>query len=203
MFGGGRRAEHHDVGNGPTELERRESHAASRHVDEHARAWSQLRDAKQHVVRGDVHDGECCPLFEWHRLGHRARLKRWHAHSLRVPAKPCYGDDPRTFAWLGHTFPERVDDARNFVTDDAWRFRRVRVKPRARHQLGEIQARGANANANLTRAWHRIGLLPNFEDIRTAVFFDPDCAHARLGSSKSHNERILERTPWGPFLGRT
>jgi hypothetical protein len=54
---------------------------------------------------------------------------------------------------------DRVQHARDLVSDGARRFRRVRVESEPRDELGQVLVCGVGADPHLTTLGHRVGRL--------------------------------------------
>lgn len=104
----------------------------------------------------------------------------WNAYLVGVRAESRQHHDPLADESAIDAVTHAVDDAGGFVADDAGNFRRVGIKPLARHHLGEVHPACSGANPHLARLWNQVGRLANFQDFGPAGLGDPHCAHQRF-----------------------
>jgi hypothetical protein len=76
---------------------------------------------------------------------------------------------------VAYTLSERIDDASDFVSDDAGGLGSIGVKALARHQIRKIDASRPNPNAHFPGFGGRIRALTDLKNFRTAIFADVDC----------------------------
>ena len=161
-------------------LDRSEAHAAGRGVNQDARARAERPGEEHHVVGRQVHDRQGSGFLERHRLGNPEDLLVRDHERVRVTAEHRHPDHAIAGTVVGDALADLVDRARHFVADDAGDLGGVRVQADPGHQVGEVDARRAHADANLTGARDRVRGLEHSKDFRGAPARDPDLPHRPL-----------------------
>ena len=168
------------------DLDRGDADAASRGVDQRPVALAKAAHHHEARVGGRVVHRDRRPLLERERVRQRQHLALGRdAHELGVAAEARAGDDAVADRVVGDALPHRLDLARDLVAHHARRLRRVRIDARARHQVGEVDARRLDGDADLARLHVGIGPLLDLQDLGAAVFGDDDSAHSCAGYSES------------------
>ena len=80
---------------------------------------------------------------------------------------------------MGDAWADRVDIAGNLVAADR-RLGSVWIEAETGKDVGEVDARRANPNPDVSLARLRVGRLADFEDLGRAVTGNEDLAHGTL-----------------------
>jgi hypothetical protein len=80
-----------------------------------------------------------------------------------------------------HALPALRDDAGDLVADDGRQRRGVRIHADARHQVGEVHARGVHVDRDLAGSGLRVGPVLHLQDVGRPLAGDHDCAHGVRG----------------------
>jgi hypothetical protein len=89
-----------------------------------------------------------------------------------------HSDHARSHGRRGGAFADSVDDSRRLVPYDAGGFGCIGIEALACHDLGEVQAGGLHADADLARSGFRIGGASDLQDFGAAGLRDPYRSHA-------------------------
>ena len=140
---------------------------------------ARLEPAHDHERRvcSRVVDGKRGPLVEAERIRQREHLVRGDADQLRVPAEAGAGEHPVADRVRIDPLPHALDLTGDLVADHAGRRRSVRVDPRARHQVGEVDPRGPHGDSDLPGPDCRLRAVLDPQHLRSAVAGDHDCLH--------------------------
>ncbi|HWK18702.1 MAG TPA: hypothetical protein VNR66_14715 [Solirubrobacteraceae bacterium] len=76
---------------------------------------------------------------------------------------------------------ELGDRPRHLIADHAGRLGRIGIEPEARHQVREVDPRGADVDEHLAATGARIGALLDVEHLGSAVPGDDDRPHGSTG----------------------
>ncbi len=159
------------------ELDGGDAHAAAGVVDEHRFAGIERRHAVQRERRCQVVDGHG-RRFRVAELVRELESQRGRNHDdVRVAAEARQRHHPIAVAHSRDPRADAVDASGDFVADDDGRFWSVWIEAEAREDVGEVDARGADTEANLALTRRGIGGFPHLEDIRRAVAEDDRLPH--------------------------
>lgn len=181
VFGGGCQAEHPQAEQA-TQLSDRQPHAARRRVHQHGLATARRRDPHQHVMRGEIDDGEGGALFEAPAVWEREHRGDRNHQQLALPPKPCRGGDAVADANRRDSGCYGVYDSRNLVPDRAGWFRGVGIEALAGEEIGEVDARSAHPDPYRTRLDDGIGGLTHLEDLGRSVTSDDELLHGPMSA---------------------
>ena len=149
-------------------------------LDQHALARAQAAVVDQPGVCGCVRDRQRRRLGVAPAVRDRDQRVAARHGELGVAAEARPAHDPLADLEVLDSLADGVDVAGDLVADDAGRLRGVRVEPDAREQVGEVDAGGAHAHADLARAGLRIGTLLYPHDVGRAVLGDDERSHTRI-----------------------
>ena len=148
---------------------------------------ARLEPAHDHECRvcSRVVDRKRGPLLEAERIRKREHLVRGDADQLGVPAEAGAGEHPVADRVRVDALADALDLAGDLVADHAGRRRSVRVDPRARHQVGEVDPRGPHGDSDLPGPDCRLRAVLDPQHLRSAVAGDHDCLHGASLSGHS------------------
>jgi hypothetical protein len=147
-------------------------------MHEHVIASANARDIEQHVVRGQVRDGQRCGMLE-RQLLRNAKHKLWrNAHGVGLAAEARKRHDAIFHCQLANAAANGVNFTRAFVAHDRRQGRCVGIQSLSSHDVRKVEPSGSYADAYLVRCRLGIRALPDFERFRAAGASRPKCAHA-------------------------
>jgi hypothetical protein len=175
------------------DLGRGDADAARRGVDEGLLARLQGAVAEQRGPRRRVVDRDRGALLEGEAVGERDRVLGAGDDLLGVAAELAGGD--HAVADRGHrdALADLRDDARDLVADHARRRGRVGVQALTRHDLGEVQARRPDLDADLARADDGVGALLDGQHVRGSMPGDDDRPHGGTIPADPHPGHCRQR----------
>src|SRR5262249_55140759 len=156
-------------------------------------------------MRGQIHDGKRGAFLEAHPRGHLERLPRRQHHRVAVTAESRHAENAIADREPDDALADLIDRPRHPLADDAGNFPRIRLHAGARRELGEVDARRARANANLTGAGFGIGRLTHLEDLGRTGLANPNLAHgAHPSPTKTGGWGLIRRVmaaAWAKQVG--
>ena len=127
MLAGGREAEHPEPEE-TAQLRHGEADAPRCGVHQHRFTTPRRGDTHQHVVGGEVDDGEGRALLERPVGGEAEHRRGGDDNELALASEPRRGHDPFADWRSRDAGADGLDDARDLVTDRAWWFWGVGVE---------------------------------------------------------------------------
>ena len=174
---GGGRADHVRARD-PAELDRRHADSTRGRVHQYPVAGVDVAEVAEHQDGRQVVHRDRGPLRKGHLLGEGEDLESRHRDGLGVPAEARERDHTASRRELSvDPGAHALDRSRHLVADDARAPRRVGIEAEPRHHVGEVDARGADADEDLARSGLRVRTLTDLQDLGRPRAGDPDGSH--------------------------
>ena len=159
------------------ELRRGDADTATGRVHEHGLALAKPAHRDDEHVGREVVDGQRRALGRRHAAGTREHLALGHADDVRVAAESRHREHIASHPAGIHALADGIHAPADLVADDDRDARQVRVHPHASHDVGEIDTRRLDANAQLTRLRLRVRRFLHLQDLGGPGFRDPYLSH--------------------------
>jgi len=168
--------------------------AAASAVHEHGLPGGQVGHAVQRDQRRQIvhryRRGRGIVQSRRHAEGERRR----HDDAIGVAAKPRQRQHAVADAMRRNPRTDLVDETAYLVADHDRRLRRVGIQPEAGEDVGKVDPRRADRDAQFALARHRIGRLAQREYLRRTMAKDHDLPHGTLTvSEREAYKRVIFR----------